>query len=151
MNDLIIRNVKHPQLGKSIDISINKEEIDILDMSSYYTVATIEDLGDLSTFYGYQEMNVDNMGYIPCKTYKKLLTQGEAYALDFMALLRKGVGIVQVKDWVPDNQVDSIPLFIIDAKDAVKFDLAPGNRCAFFLGDEMGIKFAVINGKITAL
>jgi len=151
LNDLIIRNVKYPQLGKSIDISINKEEIDILDRSSYYTVATIEDLGDLSTFYGYEEKNVDNMSCTPCKIYKKLLTLEEAFTIDYMALLRKGVGIMQVQDWVPDSQLDSIPLLIIDAKEPVKFDLAPGNRCAFFLGDETGIKFAVINGKITAL
>ncbi len=151
LNDLIIRNVKHPQLDKSIDISINKEEIDILDKGTYYTEAKIQDLGDLSTFFGYEEKNVDNLGYRPCKIYKKLLTLEEAYSLDYMALLRDGVGIVQVKDWAPNKRLDSIPLLIVDEKEASNFDLAPGNRCAFFLGDDTGIKFAVINGKITAL
>jgi len=78
LNDLIIRNVRHPKLGKSIDISINKEEIDILETGTFYTEAKIEDLGDLSTFYGYEEENVDNISYIPCKIYKKLLTLQEA-------------------------------------------------------------------------
>jgi len=151
LNDLIIRNVSHPQLGKCIDISINKEEIDILDTGSYYTEAKIEDLGDLSTFYGYEEKNVDNISYIPCKIYEKLLTLDEAYRLDYMALLQEGIGVVRVKDWAPDNQLDTIPLMLIDAKENLNFDLVPGNRCSFFLGNDTGIKFAVINGKITAL
>ena len=151
LNDLIIRNVKHPLLGKSIDISINNEEIDILNTGSYYTESKIEDLGDLSTFFGYEEKNVDNIGYIPCKHYKKLLTLKEAYKLDYMALLQEGIGIVRVKDWVPKQELDHIPLLVIDANENVNFELAPGNRCAFFLGDETGLKFAVINGKITAL
>jgi len=151
LNDLIIRNVRHPNLDKTIDISINKEEIDILDKGSYYTESRIEDIGDLSTFYGFEEKNVDNLSYKPCKIYKKLLTLQEALLLDYMALLQEGIGIVQVTDWVPDKQFDHIPILILDAKEAMDFSLAPGNRCAFFLEDEERIKFAVIDGKITAL
>ncbi len=61
--DLIIRNITTIIEGKNIkiDIGINKEEINANNAKKFVVKATIEDIGDLSTFFGIEEINGEGL------------------------------------------------------------------------------------------
>ena len=57
--DLLIRNARVNQNGKIItaDVGINRNEINNADATSFTYKSTVEDFGDLSVFYGVEELN----------------------------------------------------------------------------------------------
>ena len=57
--DLLIRNARVNQNGKIItaDVGINRNEINNADATGFTYKSTVEDFGDLSVFYGVEELN----------------------------------------------------------------------------------------------
>ncbi|TAF01717.1 MAG: peptidase M14 [Runella slithyformis] len=57
--DLLIRNARINQNGKitTVDVAVNRAEINNADATGFTYKSTIEDLGDLSVFYGVEEIN----------------------------------------------------------------------------------------------
>ncbi len=150
LNDLILRQVHMPLTASKIDISINLEEIDKPD-GSFYAQGIIEDLGDLSTFFGYEEFDAKGLSYLEAKIYPQIIQAEELSTIDFKTLLTQGIGLVRLKNMDSDVHYDDIPVLIIDSEEEAPISLKPGNKCAFFLKDTSGIKFAVINGKMIPL
>lgn len=84
--NLLIRNSTVNIEGKKImmDIGINIEEIPSKSVKKFATKSTIEDLGDLSTFFGIEEIDATGMEFIaekPLNLYQKadfkLVKQGK--------------------------------------------------------------------------
>lgn len=152
LNDLIIRNVHLPSLDNTIDISINNIEKDGDTPLGFYLQGQIEDLGDLSTFYGYSEFDAKSLHYREASVLPGVIEDLNALeALDFEALHQKGVGVVKVANIELNQAFDRIPLLVIGANEEAEWTLKPENKCAFFLEDAKGIKFAVINGNLHEL
>ena len=152
LNDLIIRDVQYPKLDKVVDISININEVDDDTFSSFHHEGQIEDLGDLSTFFGYSEHDAVGLSYLETKVFPEVLEDIAAInRINPMDLLKKGFGVLRVKNFQPNKDFERIPLLLLDASEEVKTKLKQGNKCAFFLEDTKGIRFAVINGKMTEL
>ena len=149
LNDLIVRNVHIPSLDTSIDISINHYEREDDSSLGFYLEGQIEDVGDLSTFFGYSEFDAQNLHYRRAEVFPEILSELSALeALDFDALLLQGIGVVRVKDIQLKQNFERIPLLMVESNDEADWGLKPENRCAFFLEDVKGIKFAIINGKL---
>lgn len=70
--DLLIRNANAVIEGRKvkIDIGINKEEVAAKNVQKFNMKATIEDLGDLSTFYGIEEIEAEGLDLISEKSLK---------------------------------------------------------------------------------
>ena len=152
LNDLIIRGVQFPSIDHPIDISINKEEVDSEDGKSFYLEGHIEDLGDLSTFFGYEEFDANGLTYEAAKIYDYSLVSGPIMeGINPKEYLKKGIGVLEMDKIDPKLKLKSIPFLIVDKNENLDFSLKPGNKCAFFLKDEVGIKFAVINGNVIPL
>ncbi len=62
--DLVLRNltVKEKESGHIVDIGINREEINWNNAKEFYLKSSIEDLGDLSNFFGYEEYRFKRNG-----------------------------------------------------------------------------------------
>lgn len=149
LNDLIIRNVFIPSLESYIDISINQVEKEDESPIGFHLEGQIEDIGDLSTFYGYSEYHAQNLRYLKAAVFPGAIDDLETLEiLDFAALHRKGIGVIRVKNIELNQSFDHIPLLVIGANEEENWSLKPENKCAFFLQDDKGIKIAVINGKL---
>lgn len=86
--DLLIRNAQVQKNGKTylMDIGINRNESPMNLPNKWYVKGAIEDLGDLSTFFGTDELNVDGL---VVESTEDLRMGGKA---DFV--LKKGTQIV---------------------------------------------------------
>jgi len=152
LNDLIIRGVRLPLIDNPIDISINKEEINTEDGKSFYEEGVIENLGDLSTFFGYDEFDGKGLMYEATKIYNYNLASTPIHeGIDSKELLKEGIGVIKVANFDSKLKFSSLPFLIVDSSEDLDFSLKSGNKCAFFLKDEVGIKFAVINGNVLPL
>jgi len=80
MIDLILRNltVKNNGHDYKIDIGIDYEEKNINGAKEFYYKAQIEDLGDLSVFHGYNEIDLTGYRVEPGRTYPTVIISKEA-------------------------------------------------------------------------
>lgn len=152
LNDLILRNVYMPALNSSLDISINHLEKEDDSSMGFYLEGQIVDLGDLSTFFGYSEFDAKNLHYRQAGVYPSVIKDfATLEALDFKKLHHKGIGVVKVENIELNQSFDRIPLLVIGVNEATEWRIKPENKCAFFLQNAKGIKFALINGKLHEL
>jgi hypothetical protein len=93
MMDVILRNLKlkkneHEYL---VDIGINFEEKNINDAKGFYLKASIEDIGDLSVFAGYEEFDLTGYSVEAGKTKPEALySMEELNNLNIKELFKKG-------------------------------------------------------------
>ena len=73
--DLLIRNAEFVQNGKTIikDIGINLSEKNINNATDFVVSSVIEDLGDLSTFWGIKEIDAKGLKVSLLKEYPEVL------------------------------------------------------------------------------
>jgi len=136
-----------PALDQSVDISINHLEKEDNSPMGFHLEGQIEDLGDLSTFFGYSEFDAKNLSYVKAAVYPDVIQDMVILeSLDFKALHHQGIGVVRVQNIELNQSFQRIPLLIIGANEEAEWSLKAENKCAFFLQDEKGIKFALING-----
>jgi hypothetical protein len=150
LNDVIIRKVK-VNSGQGtpflIDIAIRREEHDDDGHAPVFYQGTIEDLGDLSTQYGYQEISDAGLEYAPALVYPEVLADPGAMSKEMvMDLLRQGYGYV-MNQQEHTGQQHTGSLFDVVGAD---FEPLPGPKiekpATFFLKKDGIIKYAVING-----
>ena len=120
-----------------IDIGLNNNEVDT--GSDFYYRSEIADLGDLSTSYGYE--NLEAEGYRILKPKVSERTFNELANIDVRQLLKQGIGYVRMKT-IPKMPVSQFPLNIVSEDFKVSEDL----QSTFFLEKDSVIKYAVING-----
>jgi hypothetical protein len=145
---LKITGVTHDVMGIDYitDIGMVHQHVGNDSPLGYYLVAEIEDVGDLSTYYGYEEFDASGMKLLLAKIYPEVLPDIESVkSLNAPELLSKGYGYIRVKE-LPDESYSSLPFNIISESYEIDEELAPGQNPAFFLTSQGEVKYAVING-----
>lgn len=150
LRDLIVRNVtvNYNNRNCKIDIAVNLEEINIPGKKLFYHKSKIEDLGDLSTFYGYEDHDFSGLSVEPGKTFPEAFnTIKDLEKISFEELYKKGFTNVIVKeplqqDWtgLPINIYQTTP----ENKHQIELD-APANL--IFIKNN-NVKHVVINGSL---
>ncbi|MGE5497555.1 MAG: M14 metallopeptidase family protein [Syntrophothermus sp.] len=152
--DLLLRNITYSRGDSTakVDIGINRYEQQNKNRETFYK-SIIEDIGDLSTFYGYEDYNCDSLVFSAGREYPKVIEKYEELkSLDFESLLKKGYTAVRVKEGIPAESFSKYPVTILSASGSAKMDNpAPGNQADFVLKEKGRIKLAVINGFIINL
>lgn len=146
--DLLIRNAQLEKEGESytVDIGINREEVEIKDKRDFYYQSSIEELGDMSVFYGYQELDADGMLAVPGKVYPEVFKDlGELKKANFHALLSGGFTSIRVAE-LPSEDFTSLPLNILSAQAEASTKIALDHRPDFVLKKKGKVRYAVING-----
>ncbi len=148
--DLKIEGVTYPLLGEDyiMDIGIQRPEVDDADHQDFWYSSRIVDLGDLSTYYGYQTLDGSGYRLEAARVYPEVLADLQAVEkLDFWALLREGIGYVRVKN-LPLNLSNSpYPVHLIsESYKPAEFRLRNGTNPTFFLNSGGKAQYAVING-----
>lgn len=148
--NLKITEATHKLLGKDyiLDIGINHTEVDINGHKDFYNVGRIVELGDLSTFYGYDTLEAKGYTITEGKVYPKKVADIEALKkLDAYDLLKSGYTYVEVTHLPKDAKFIDFPLQIIaSAKDVPMFHINLGVNPNFLLQKNGKNDYAVING-----
>ena len=153
--DLVVRNATLTAFGNAytIDLGINRYEIEYDNHSKFYYSSSISDVGDLSVYHGYEELDATGMMMVPGKIYpKRQRNIKKLLQLDAKELLKEGYTTVRVKKMKGHEEVrNSFPLDIIGKKQTPAYTLGIGTRPDFILVKDDVPRHAVVNGFVHAL
>ena len=148
--DLKIEKMTYPLLGNdyTIDVGIQRPEVDTEDYAGFWNSARIIDIGDLSTYYGYQTLDASSLKLQWPKAYPETLENMDAVArLDFWELLSRGIAYVRVRDLPRDLAWSPYPVHLVSEKYKIpEGPLDIGNNPTFFLQENGKPEYAVVNG-----
>lgn len=149
--DLILRNLTISNNGSNykIDLAINYEEV-FDDNWNLYRKARIENIGDLSTFYGIEDYDFSGYQLDSGKTLTKdFANLKEIKKADFFELLKKGYTNIFFKNI--KEPISYLPFNLITEKNRIDFSIKIGNNPTFILKKNGKIEYSVINGFIQNL
>jgi hypothetical protein len=147
--DLIIRNAEIPGNGGTYqaDIGINRYETTVAPHTKFYYRSLVEEIGDMSVNYGYDELDAAGMRLIPGKVYPKEIKNLTALkALDIKELLQQGFTTVRLTTYLPPEQFTTLPINIISGKKIPNNELVLNRAPNFVLEQNGQVRYAVING-----
>lgn len=146
--DVLIRNAQVTRDGRKarLDVGIMRAEENTDNASKFYYKSTIDDLGDLSTFYGLNEIDATNLELVPARVYPDIVpTVEDLKRLDLAALRKQGIVVFKVqqlsKDYVPD-----LPVHILREGQLPAQPLELGQTPTFLLSENGVIRYVVVNG-----
>ncbi|MEN7548377.1 M14 family zinc carboxypeptidase [Rapidithrix thailandica] len=149
---LLIRNatVNKEDGSYTMDIGINHESDHEAEELPLKFTASIEDLGDLSTFYGYEEIDASGMTVVPGKVYPRPLhSWKEAQQIDFNELLKAGYLFVKVHQLERDKSFTNVPInWIAYQRPLPPIDITLGSTANFLLVKQGSPCYAIVNGFI---
>lgn len=148
--DLILRNltISKNGLDYKIDIAINYQEI--FSRNGYYLKASIENIGDMSTFYGIEDYDFEGYKIDSGKTLlKEFNSIKEIKNLDFIELFNKGYTNIYFNS--SKSEISELPINILTDKKKIDFSIKIGNNPTFILQRNGKIEYLIINGFIQNL
>jgi len=114
---------------------------------SFYYKAKIEDIGDLSVYSGYKELDATGLTLVLGKSYEKEFNSvNEIIDVEPFSLLQRGITNLKLSNNEIENKYSPILFNIIlnnkERKEELKEESVPN----FILCDGRKFKYAVING-----
>lgn len=142
LSEIVLRNltIKNDQSSYKIDLAIKHEVLIDLEEQLVLTKGIISDIGDLSTFYGYEETDMTDYQLIPAKYFEP--NKNEKF--DIKNLLQQGVGFVKIKSNIKKPWTNHPINYYNNSKPTN--NLVIDSYANFFLAKNDQIEFAVING-----
>ncbi len=148
--DLKIEGVTYPLMGQEylMDIGIQRPEVDDATHADFWYSSRVVDLGDLSTYYGYQNLDATGYRLETAKVYPKVMPDVKAVEeLDLWTLLQEGVAYVRVENLPKDYINSPYPVHLISTKyKPAELRLGIGMNPTFILTQADAPKYAVVNG-----
>ena len=155
--DLLVKNVKviKDSMEYIVDLGINySEKYDSL-RGKYIRLYTISDIGDLSTFYGFDSLDAKNLKFEFGKIYQKILTNfRQLLKLNLNSMVKKGYTTIIYQGKFDKIEENSLLDKMISTTKLPQREPKRilGHTANFVLKDENGnVRYAVINGKVYEL
>lgn len=146
--DVLIRNATVVRNGHrvTVDIGINRQEVNIDLAQSFRYKSIIEDIGDLSTFAGLEEIDATGLILTPARVYSDTLnTPADLRTLDLALLRRAGVTVFKVnrvrKDLFPIQPIHLLLEGYLPGR-----PLEIGQTPTFLLKAGRKIRYCFVNG-----
>lgn len=146
--DLIIRNAQLEKNGEryKVDIGIDREEVALKGKPDFYYKSSIEELGDMSVFYGYEELDAEGMLAVPGRVYPEVFENlEELEKANVGELLSGGFTSVRVAD-LPAEDFTHFPLNLLGQGVENSGNIALDNRADIILKEGDKVRYAIING-----
>ena len=146
--DVLIRNATVVRGGKPItlDIGINRQEINVDSMRAFRYKSVIEDIGDLSTFHGLEEIDATGLTLMPARVHADVIDSvGMLRTLDLPALRQEGVTVFRVRRAKKESYHDQPVHLLHDGKLPAR-PLAVGQIPTFLLKRGNQIQYNFVNG-----
>lgn len=147
--DLLLRNIIIEKNNQqfTIDLGINQNETGTSDKRDFYFVGEIEDVGDLSTFYGFDEIDCSGMKIDTAQTYPKIFNSlRDLNKIDILEILKEGYSFVQVDSIETPEKFVKYPINIIQSGTTVHNKIGIEKRANFVLKKDGQITFVCVNG-----
>lgn len=149
--DLIVRQVKVEHGGQFFEVDLGIKQQEFQTNGSYRVSGSIVDKGDLSVFYGYEEVNAEGLefkrGNVWKGTFPSLEAISEQKAIE---LLRQGYMGIIVKD-EDKGKAHGLPLLVVTEEKAFQSGHQIGKPANFFLQKDDEPVYAIINGFVIDL
>lgn len=145
--DVMLRNVilKNGKNKMKVDVAINLDEFEQSEGKINFFKSQVADLGDLSTFYAYNDYDMSGFSIERASVYnEKVFTLNELNKIDFNKLYAKGYSTILVKK-LPDEKYFYHPINIA-LKDKIDTTINIGETANFVLKKDDKIEYIVING-----
>ncbi|MEX2513316.1 MAG: M14 metallopeptidase family protein [Cyclobacteriaceae bacterium] len=148
--DLLIRDVslKYEDYTFQTDIGIKRKAKE--SEEGYYYTGEIIDLGDLSIYHGYEEVQKNDLEIVMGKVYDGVLPWDELNWEKAVGLLKKGYIAVKTTEDKRDMPHD-LPLKIFTGNEDLDLQPSLGSTAHFFLRENGELHYAVINGFLVDL
>lgn len=152
--DVLLRNLTYYKENQEIkiDVGINFEESTLSDGKTFYKKATIEDLGDLSIYCGYTDMDLKGYSIETSKTFEgKVFSNSELKDLNLRELYEKGYTNIRVKSSNSDKHFYRPINLVFNKAKQPNSNLKIGVNPNFIIKKDGKIKYLVVNGFIQNL
>ena len=150
----MFRNLKYKHNGipYTVDVGVNQDEKNINGAEDFYLKSNIEDFGDLSIFYGYEEFDCTGMILEKGKTYRKVFKNiKELESTDFRSLYEKGYTSIKVENLDKNIDFAKIPINIISKSNSYSNEIKVDEPANFDIKENNSIRFVFMNGFIIDL
>ena len=150
MMDVIFRNIKMKKNNHEylVDVGINFEEINKKGAKDFYLKASVEDIGDLSVFSGYEEIDLHGYHIEPGKTKPEPITSiEELQKLKASELFEKGYTNILLKSESYHEEFSDFKFNIV-LNDITKTDneIKVEGDANFIIRKDNKISYIVVNG-----
>jgi len=145
--DVILRNLtmKSGKEKIKIDIGINLDEFEGPNEKKIYYKSQVDDLGDLSTFYAYNDYDFDGYTIERASVYeKKVSPLNKLEKIDFYDLYLKGYSTILVKK-LPDEKFTRFPINLA-LENKIDTTINIGESANFVIKKDGKVEYIVING-----
>jgi hypothetical protein len=145
--DVMLRNVilKNGRNKMKVDVAINLDEFEQSEGKINFFKSQVADLGDLSTFYAYNDYDMSGFSIEQASVYnEKVFTLNELNKIDFNKLYAKGYSTILVKK-LPDEKYIYHPINIA-LRNKIDTTINIGETANFVLKKNNKIEYIVING-----
>ncbi|MBO0937752.1 peptidase M14 [Fibrella sp. HMF5335] len=146
--DLLIRNATVVRNGKpyTVDLGINRYEVNTDSARAFAYRSTIDDLGDLSTFGGLTEFDATGLTLTPARLYPDTLASpADLRKLDVVKLRQEGIVAVKVRT-AKRGSFPPQPLHVLWEGKLPGRPPGLGQVATFLLKEGNSIKKVVLNG-----
>ena len=146
--DLLLRNltIEYNKKTFKVDVGINREEITTKDQTQAYFSGKIEDWGDLSIFYGYDEFDLKGYEIKKSKIYK--LPIQNFNELDQNKLLLGGYGFIRIDSLNIKREYSSVPFNLLLNGSVIDIEPQFNGFANFTIWKNNKLCYNVINGFI---
>jgi hypothetical protein len=149
--DLIINEMQVKVKGAwyPLDIAVRRRETE--NAAGYFMSASVEDLGDMQIFFGFETLDASGLQYLEGKVYptsfESVKDISEEKALE---LLRQGYMAVKVKTG-ESRQVHGLPILVLKSTEKYSSGWTTGAATNFFLAKDGKPRYAIVNGYLIDL
>ncbi|GAB3230405.1 M14 family zinc carboxypeptidase [Algoriphagus aestuariicola] len=149
--DLMINEMQVKVNGKPypIDLVIRRRESEA--NGSYYVSGSIDDLGDMQVYFGFETLDATGMEFTLGKVYPEAFESVESISQEkALELLRGGFLAAKVKNGTA-RQLHNLPIQVLKSTEKVSGGWMTGSAPNFFLSKDGQLKYAVVNGYLIDL
>lgn len=146
--DLLIRNVQFTRNGKTykVDVGINRNEVNQDNATRFAYRSVIEDLGDLSTFFGIEELDGTGLTLVPGRVHPETLqSAADLKKLQIDSLLRQGVTTFRIAKLTRADSV-SRPVHLLQPIATPMRFVQTGKLATFLLKEGNKLRYVFVNG-----
>ena len=147
---LLLRNIVLEKRGKEylMDIAFKSYEAEYNQFRDYYFYNQIEDMGDLSIYHGYQELDAKGLKAVPGLLYPPVFDSVEDLnKLDMLRLLKLGYTNIKLREVPNDNRYHKLPIRLTSISRSVTNRIELNRSSNFLLQAKNGdFLYAVVNG-----
>lgn len=149
--DLLIRNAQVMKHGKYYRMDIGIFNTEKTGNDSVYISSSIDDQGDLSTFYGYEEMDAEGMTVDVGNIYPPVVAIEDITHEQAKEWLKAGYTAVTVREMPSAELQAELPVALVPEGQEVLPPVEPGRDATFIIRKDGQVVYAIVNGRIVKL